>query len=561
MTTSRCGCTRTSPTTNYGTTFPRFRSQCCPTASAPTPAGWRRVSILGPRSSYRVAASTTNNDRAKSSTSPSSPSTRAPCTALCGQHTTGGRSGFDAPRARWCQRRAERVGIAQAHRDVLPGCPPMSAPLRVALIASNRFPLCQPFAGGLEAHVWHLARALVERGHEVSLFAGSGSDLSLDCAALTVRELTAFRCGTSGSVGIPGGVHGRSPCLSEPDDAIGRSPKRLRHRPQSQPAPSAGRHGSHVGHTDAHHFAHASDTVVGVGARRNRQRGYPIRRGQPPHRRRVAPRRTRRDCGAQRRRLSAVAAGAWRRQPGVVRTHHRRERRRTWRSPPRGEPNCRWSWPDPSATPRTSNVPSHRRWTTTSAMPGTSTTTSWPAWSAAQRPRWSRPPGTNRTDWWSPKRCRAARPSWHSPVAGYPKSCHRRAADSSRRTTSKPWPTRYRQPCRSPESMSTGTPSPAVRPRRWSPHIWTSTARRSTIETRRPMIGYYVHHHGSGHLNRAISICAQLRHPVVALTSLDIPRPHPFATVLRLPRDDWVRDPQNHRQTVHCIGFRITTTA
>ena len=46
------------------------------------------------------------------------------------------------------------------------------------------------------------------------------------------------------------------------------------------------------------------------------------------------------------------------------------------------------------------------------------------------------------------------------------------------------------------------------------------------------MIGYYVHHHGSGHLNRATSICAQLRHPAVALTSLDIPRPHPFATVL-----------------------------
>jgi len=52
------------------------------------------------------------------------------------------------------------------------------------------------------------------------------------------------------------------------------------------------------------------------------------------------------------------------------------------------------------------------------------------------------------------------------------------------------------------------------------------------------MIGYYVHHHGSGHLNRALSICAQLRHPEAALTSLDIPKPHPFATVLRLPRDD-----------------------
>ncbi len=66
----------------------------------------------------------------------------------------------------------------------------MSAPLRVALIASNRFPLRQPFAGGLEAHVWHLARALTERGHAVSLFAGSGSDVSLDCAELSVRELT-----------------------------------------------------------------------------------------------------------------------------------------------------------------------------------------------------------------------------------------------------------------------------------------------------------------------------------------------------------------------------------
>jgi hypothetical protein len=52
------------------------------------------------------------------------------------------------------------------------------------------------------------------------------------------------------------------------------------------------------------------------------------------------------------------------------------------------------------------------------------------------------------------------------------------------------------------------------------------------------MIGYYIHHHGSGHLNRAISICARLQQPVVALTSLDIPRQHPFAGLLPLPRDD-----------------------
>ncbi|MDT5005020.1 MAG: hypothetical protein QOJ24_2196 [Mycobacterium sp.] len=66
----------------------------------------------------------------------------------------------------------------------------MNASLSVALIASNRFPLRQPFAGGLEAHVWHLARALVDRGHEVSLFAGSGSDLRFRHGELTVRELT-----------------------------------------------------------------------------------------------------------------------------------------------------------------------------------------------------------------------------------------------------------------------------------------------------------------------------------------------------------------------------------
>ena len=52
------------------------------------------------------------------------------------------------------------------------------------------------------------------------------------------------------------------------------------------------------------------------------------------------------------------------------------------------------------------------------------------------------------------------------------------------------------------------------------------------------MIGYYIHHHGCGHLNRAISICAHLHQPAVALTSLDIPTPHPFADILRLPRDD-----------------------
>ena len=36
--------------------------------------------------------------------------------------------------------------------------------LRIALIASTRFPIREPFAGGLEAHTWALARGLKHHG-------------------------------------------------------------------------------------------------------------------------------------------------------------------------------------------------------------------------------------------------------------------------------------------------------------------------------------------------------------------------------------------------------------
>ncbi|MET0704683.1 MAG: glycosyltransferase [Mycobacterium sp.] len=51
------------------------------------------------------------------------------------------------------------------------------------------------------------------------------------------------------------------------------------------------------------------------------------------------------------------------------------------------------------------------------------------------------------------------------------------------------------------------------------------------------MIGYYVHHHGRGHLARASSICARLPRPVTVLSSLAIPDQPNFSSVL-LPRDD-----------------------
>lgn len=65
---------------------------------------------------------------------------------------------------------------------------PSTVPLRIALIASARFPIREPFAGGLEAHTWTLARELSDRGHRVELFAAPGSD-----PALGLKELPVHR--------------------------------------------------------------------------------------------------------------------------------------------------------------------------------------------------------------------------------------------------------------------------------------------------------------------------------------------------------------------------------
>ena len=61
-----------------------------------------------------------------------------------------------------------------------------TARLRVLVIAPMRFPIRTPHAGGLEAAVWSEARALAERGHEVTLIGVRGSDFT---PAGTVFEL------------------------------------------------------------------------------------------------------------------------------------------------------------------------------------------------------------------------------------------------------------------------------------------------------------------------------------------------------------------------------------
>ncbi len=51
--------------------------------------------------------------------------------------------------------------------------------LRIGIVAAVRFPIAQPFAGGLEAHTWSLARALTDAGHHVVLYAHGDSDRSV----------------------------------------------------------------------------------------------------------------------------------------------------------------------------------------------------------------------------------------------------------------------------------------------------------------------------------------------------------------------------------------------
>lgn len=48
--------------------------------------------------------------------------------------------------------------------------------MHVCVIAHTRFPISQPFAGGLESLTWHLIKGLVSRGHRVSAFAAPGSE-------------------------------------------------------------------------------------------------------------------------------------------------------------------------------------------------------------------------------------------------------------------------------------------------------------------------------------------------------------------------------------------------
>ncbi len=51
--------------------------------------------------------------------------------------------------------------------------------MKIAIVGLLHHPIAEPFAGGMESHTWWLAKKLIERGHQVTLFASGESDATL----------------------------------------------------------------------------------------------------------------------------------------------------------------------------------------------------------------------------------------------------------------------------------------------------------------------------------------------------------------------------------------------
>ena len=141
--------------------------------------------------------------------------------------------------------------------------------MRIAIIAAARFPVVEPFAGGLEAHVWGLADRLRTRGHEVTLFAGPGSDpaprrrTARSPAAAPERRRASGRQHDGARVG---GRAPRLPAADAPSRSLGGGG--LRRHPQPQPALPPRGDGRDGAGADRLHAAHAADAVAGIGESR-----------------------------------------------------------------------------------------------------------------------------------------------------------------------------------------------------------------------------------------------------------------------------------------------------
>ncbi|MGC1309415.1 MAG: glycosyltransferase [Phormidesmis sp.] len=63
--------------------------------------------------------------------------------------------------------------------------------MKIAIVGLLHNPIAEPFAGGMESHTWWLAKKLIERGHQVTLFASGDSDPTIGLVPCIEHSLAA----------------------------------------------------------------------------------------------------------------------------------------------------------------------------------------------------------------------------------------------------------------------------------------------------------------------------------------------------------------------------------
>ena len=61
--------------------------------------------------------------------------------------------------------------------------------MKIAIVGLLHHPIAEPFAGGMESHTWWLAKKLMAKGHEVTLFASGDSDPTVGLSSCIDKSL------------------------------------------------------------------------------------------------------------------------------------------------------------------------------------------------------------------------------------------------------------------------------------------------------------------------------------------------------------------------------------
>ena len=145
--------------------------------------------------------------------------------------------------------------------------------MRIGVIAHLKYPIAEPFAGGLEMHTHLLCRQLRLNGHDVTLFAATLSDPALGLEAICDQTEIAKvgDCGGGRRRLLP-----RASRLSVVDEPS--SSQFVRCHTQQQLALSTGLDGGDLADADGHHAPHAAILLAGKRYPRSERAVRAVRR-------------------------------------------------------------------------------------------------------------------------------------------------------------------------------------------------------------------------------------------------------------------------------------------